>query len=195
MSLRSSVLAVGVVAVRSPARTMAAIKSCFRGLWPTGPMQPSSLIRAMNKRSSCIDQLTSTSAKMRCLIADVSHSAAMSAINSNFRLLRIGVAGNTDRLSASNVFLPTRRQHLLCDTLRNRHGMGLDAVRVALAGSRRDVDGVSLSISRHSATLFNFLRSARADLIDREKRSVTLRQLVPRRLVLLLMHHASRHSS
>ena len=101
MSLRAHLLAVGVVAARSPARTTAAIKSYFRGLWPTGPTQP---LRAMNKRSSRIDKGTSTSPKMRSLTADVSHFAAMSAINSDFRLLRIGVAGNTYRLSASNVF-------------------------------------------------------------------------------------------
>ena len=56
----------------------------------------------MNKRKSCTNQVPSTSAKMRCLFAGVSHSGAMSAISSNFRLLRIGMHGNTDRLSASN---------------------------------------------------------------------------------------------
>eukprot|EP00974_Lingulodinium_polyedra_P129597 11210668-Lingulodinium_polyedra.AAC.1 len=39
---------------------------------------------------------------MRCLLAWVSHSAAKSAIKSDFRARCIGVAGRTDRLGASN---------------------------------------------------------------------------------------------
>ena len=50
----------------------------------------------------CIVQGANTYAKMRCLFAKVSHSAAMLAIKSDFRVPQIGVAGRADRQSASN---------------------------------------------------------------------------------------------